>query len=299
MAIENFGELFALISALMWAIAVVIYKHVGESMSANSLNLVKNILGFSLLLPTAMLFEGLVLPPLTLGEWLILAASGYFGVAVADTCYLQALRILGAGRTAIVASLYSPFVVILSIVFLGEHLAPWQWLGFAMVLAGILVVVYQRSYQSIDHSSLFKGLALATIAVSLTAAGVVAMKPILGNSGFFWIVSLRMLAALVGMVVFLFVRGRLRHTYSEVRDGVHRWPQIIIASIVGSYLALPFWLGGFKYADASVASVLNETSSIFIVVMAWLFLKEDLSKRKISGVALTFSGVIVFLGLRL
>jgi len=122
------GEFYALVCALLWASAVVLYKYIGDSLSANTLNLVKNIIGLSLLLPTALIFEGLALPALSLNEWLIVIASGYFGIAVADTWYLQALRYLGAGRTAIVASLYSPFVVILSIIFLGEQLAIWQWL---------------------------------------------------------------------------------------------------------------------------------------------------------------------------
>jgi len=177
------GEVFALVCALMWASAVVLYKYVGESMSANTLNLVKNVIGFSLLVPTALIFEGFSLPSLTLMEWAILIASGYFGIAVADTWYLQALRNLGAGRTAIVASLYSPFVVLLSIVFLNETLALWQWLGFIMVLAGILVVVYQRSYQTVESSMLIKGIVLAAASVFLTASGVVAMKPILTNEG--------------------------------------------------------------------------------------------------------------------
>ena len=297
MAIENFGEVFALVCALMWASAVVLYKHAGESMSANTLNLVKNILGFCLLLPTALLFEGLGLPSLTLSEWLILIASGYFGIAVADTWYLQALRNLGAGRTAIVASLYSPFVVVLSMLFLQESLVLWQWLGFIMVLAGILVVVYQRNYRSLDGAVLIKGIALAAASVFLTASGVVAMKPILVNDGFFWMVSLRMLAGIVGMLIFISIRGQVSSTYIVIRKGEHRWWHILLASVVGSYLALLFWLAGFKYADASVASVLNETANIFIVLMAWLFLKEDLTKRKIVGAALTFFGVVVFLGL--
>jgi len=297
MAIENFGEVFALVCALMWASAVVLYKHVGESMSANTLNLVKNILGLALLVPTALIFEGVVMPSLSISEWLILIASGYFGIAVADTWYLQALRNLGAGRTAIVASLYSPFVVILSIVYLGERLALWQWLGFVMVLAGILVVVYQRSYRNVDSSSLISGITLAAASVFFTAAGVVAMKPILANDGFFWMVSLRMLAGIVGMLIFLSFKAQLRSTYNVIVNDDHRWRHILVASVFGSYLALLFWLGGFKYADASVASVLNETANIFIVLMAWLFLKEDLGKRKLVGVALTFTGVVVFLGL--
>lgn len=294
---ENFGEVFALVCALMWASAVILYKHVGESMSANALNLVKNILALCLLVPTALVFEGLNLPNLSHVEWGVLIASGYFGIAVADTWYLQALRNLGAGRTAIVASLYSPFVVILSILFLQESLALWQWLGFAMVLVGILVVVYQPNYQSVDSANLLKGIALAAGSVFLTASGVVAMKPILINDGFFWMVGLRMLAGIVGMLIFLAIRRRMVSTYDVIIKGKHSWKYIILASVIGSYLALLFWLAGFKYADASVASVLNETSNIFIVLMAWLFLKEEMTKQKVLGASLTFLGVAVFLGL--
>lgn len=291
------GELLALVCALMWATAVVLYKVVGESMSANTLNLVKNLLGLALLLPTAMMMEGVEIPQLDLNMWAILIASGYFGIAVADTFYLQALRMIGASRTAIVASLYGPFVVLLSIFFLGETLATWQWLGFLMVLSGILVVVYQRSKQSLEAGVLLKGALLAAFSVFLTAAGVVAMKPVLVNDGFFWLVALRMLAGVIGMVAYLAIRGQVSHTYHVIMSGDHKWRSIVAASIFGSYFALLFWLGGFKYADASVASVLNETANIFIVLMAAMFLREALTFRKIVGVVLTFSGVLIFLGL--
>ncbi|RBP49697.1 DMT family transporter [Arenicella xantha] len=291
------GEWYSLICALMWASAVILYKYVGDSMSANTLNLVKNIIGLSLLLPTAVLLEGLVLPSLTVGAWAILVISGYAGIAIADTLYLQALRLLGAGRTAIVASLYSPFVVILSMLFLGERLQLWQWCGFALVLMGILVAVYQRHYKSLDGSTLFKGMIFAAGSVLLTAAGVVAMKPLLQSSGFFWMVSLRLLAGVIGMLIYLSLRGQVLSTYRVIVGGQHRWKSIFVASVVGTYFAMVFWLAGFKYADASVASVLNETANIFIILMAWLFLHESLTRRKLLGVCLTFTGVVVFLGL--
>jgi len=141
------GEILALICAIMWASAVILYKYVGDTMRANTLNFVKNSIALCLLLPTALLIEGVALPQLSINQWIVVALSGYIGIAVADTFFLLALRYLGAGRTAIVASLYSPFVVILSIVFLAEQLALWQWHGFIMVLAGIMVVIYQRQYQ--------------------------------------------------------------------------------------------------------------------------------------------------------
>lgn len=289
------GEILALICALMWASAVILYKSAGDSLRANTLNLIKNSFALCLLIPTALIVEGFAFPSLNLQQWLIVAVSGYIGIAVADTFFLQALRNLGAGRTAIIASLYSPFVVILSVLFLGERLAVWQWLGFALVLLGILVVVYQRHYSEVDRKQLIKGFLFAASSVFFTASSIVVMKPVLVNDGFFWLVTLRMLAGLAGMLIYLVLRGQVRQTVSEVVEGQHRWKQIIAGSLFGSYLALLFWVGGFKYADASVASVLNETANIFIVMMAWLFLKEAFTIRKLIGILMTFFGVVIFL----
>ena len=294
------GEFFSLVCALMWASAVVLYKHAGESMSPNTLNLVKNIIGIVLLLPTALVLEGLLIPNLNLQDWLIVFASGYLGIAIADTLYLMTLRTIGASRTAIVASLYSPFVVLFSILFLGDSLALWQWLGLVMVLAGILVVVYRRNAQSVESAQLFKGLLLGASSVLMTAAGVVAMKPILSdqsnNESFFWLVTIRMFAGVVGMLLYLILKRQIQSTIRVVFAETHKWKTIFAASFCGSYLALLFWLAGFKYANASVASVLNETANVFIVILAALFLKESIDRRKLVGISLTFVGVIVFLG---
>lgn len=291
------GEVYALVCAVVWASAVVMYKHVSETMTANTLNLTKNVIGLGLLLPTALLVEQLNIPQLPWQTWLIVAASGYVGIALADTLFIQALRVIGASRTAVVASLYSPFVVLLSILFLGERLNVWQGLGFVMILAGILTVIYQRSKQEVDLPLLIKGAAMAAFSVFLTAGGVVAMKPVLSNDSFFWLVTFRMAAGVLGMLLYISVRGKLVATYCSVFKQSHQWGAIITASVLGAYLAMLLWLAGFKYTSASIASVLNETSSIFIVLMAALFLKEPLTVRKILGVGLAFSGVLVFLGL--
>ena len=86
------GELLALVCAVMWASAVVLYKYVGDSLRANTLNFIKNSIALCLLLPTAILVEGFSLPNLSVTQWVIVALSGYIGIAVADTFFLQALR---------------------------------------------------------------------------------------------------------------------------------------------------------------------------------------------------------------
>jgi len=50
------------------------------------------------------------------------------------------------------------------------------------------------------------------------------------------------------------------------------------------------WMGGMKYAKASVAAVLNQLNTIFIVIIAAIFLKERLTGWKIVAVVLAFLG---------
>ena len=55
------------------------------------------------------------------------------------------------------------------------------------------------------------------------------------------------------------------------------------------------WLGGYKYTQASVAAVLNETSSVFILLFAAWWLREPLTRRSGIGVTLTMSGIVCML----
>jgi drug/metabolite transporter (DMT)-like permease len=52
------------------------------------------------------------------------------------------------------------------------------------------------------------------------------------------------------------------------------------------------WLGGFKWALASTASVLNQLSSVFTIVLARVFLAEPLSRRRAVGGAVAVAGAL-------
>jgi len=53
------------------------------------------------------------------------------------------------------------------------------------------------------------------------------------------------------------------------------------------------WLGGLKYAQASVAAVLNQTATIFTILLAALILREPLTRFRIVAAALAMAGVLL------
>ncbi len=260
-----------------------------------ALNLTKNGIAIAAIIPTVLLFDGAGFPSLSQTDWLIVIVSGVIGIAIADTLYLEALKTIGAARTGIVGSLFSPSVILLSYIFLGERLSWWQWSGFVLVLFGVLMVSYRQPNREVDSKALTAGILAGIAGVFLMAAGVVMVKPILEVHSLLWIVAARLIAGQVGMLLYSLWRNDLGRLHAELRQP-HRWNAIILASILGTYLSLILWLAGYKYTLASIASVLNETASIFIVLLAWLVLREPMSKAKFIGVGLTFTGVIVLMG---
>lgn len=287
----GWGEFFALSSALFWALAVILFRRAGGALPAFELNLFKNLLGFALLIPTVAMVEGLRLPDYPLRDVVIALVSGYIGIAIADTWYLRALHLMGASRTGIVASLFSPFVILLSTIFLGERMVPAQWLGFFLVISGVLLVTWRVKHSAQEKANIKKGAIYGIASMFMMALGIVMVKEILETQPLLLTLEVRLAGGVAGMVVFMLVRGQWQSVKANFQQP-HSWGTIITASFLAAYLSLLLWLAGYRLIDASVASILNETNVVFIILLAWLMLGERIDWRKVAGIALTVGGVI-------
>jgi drug/metabolite transporter (DMT)-like permease len=289
------GELYALGCALAWAVAVILFRQSGESLAPFALNLFKNLMVVPLFLLTILLINGeLAWPAIPLSELGLVLLSGFIGIAVGDTLYFRALNRVGASRVAVAQTLYSPFVIGLSMVWLGERLGLVQWVGVVLVLAGILLVTFQRA-ASREHARLDRlGIATAVLSVFMMAVGIVIAKPLLERHDFLWVVLLRILGGLVGMFAVVLWRRNARallHAYRRVRH----WPQVIAGGLMGTYVSMMLWLAGYKYTQASIAAILNELAAVFIVILAVWLLREPLRLRQAVGMSAAMGGVLLVL----
>jgi drug/metabolite transporter (DMT)-like permease len=283
------GEALSLASALVWAFGVILYRRLGRTLSPTALNFLKNLLVLGMMLPTVLIWHGLGLPPMDAATIAVCLLSGVLGIAVADTLYFRALNTLGAGRTGIIGNFYSPFVILLSYVFLAERLSLLQVAGFALVSIGVLLVSQRDRGEGLPDPTQLKGVLTGMLAVFLMAAAIVMVKRILEAHELLWVVLLRLVGGLLGMLLIFALRRR----WPEFRraGAAIQWGWLLLAAFLGQYLSMILWLGGYKYTQASVAAILNETASVFIVILAWLILGEAMSRRKFGGVALSMAGV--------
>lgn len=290
--IPYIGEILSLLTAVFWAVAVILFKKSGEKVHPLGLNLFKNTMGFLLILVTLVVFKKALFNQVSLADSGLLMLSGAIGIGIGDTLLFACLNLIGAGFTAIVDCLYSPFVIILAVLFLGERLSLLQIFGAVLVVLAVLTVALIRGGHDIDRRDLIRGIILGVLAIMATAIGVVIVKPLLSRIPFLVATEVRMLGALIALILMLFFHPRRRKILSSILDKKSRL-YVVAGSFFGAYMAMLFWLGGMKFTQASISSALNQTNSIFIVILAAVWLKEPLNARRIAAVIIAFLGVIL------
>jgi drug/metabolite transporter (DMT)-like permease len=291
------GELFALTTAVVWAAAVIFLTRSGESLPPLSLNFFRVVLSAVLLLPTmAILGQPLLRAGVPWQDYAQLAASGIIGIAFSDTLFHACLNRVGAGVTAIVDCLYAPFVALCAFLLLGEQLAPLHMGGMVLVVTGILIAGGHGRLPGTTGRTLLVGVLLGAVAMATVALGVVIAKPVLTRQPVVWATGVRQIAALAVLLPVVLVSRQRRQHFAAFRPS-RSWRWTVPGTVLGSYLALMLWLAGMKYTNTGVAAILNQTSTIYILLFASLFLRERFSRRKATACALAIAGaLLVILG---
>jgi drug/metabolite transporter (DMT)-like permease len=288
-SVPYLGEAAALSVAIIWAFAVILFRKSGEVVHPVALNLFKNTLALVLMLPTMWLLGETVFRSAPAGDYLLLLASGVLGIGIADTLFFMSLNLLGAGFSAIVSCLYSPFIIGLSVLWLGESLTAVQVIGVAMIVSAVLSATRQTGSAGIGGRNLGLGILWGILGLATMAVGIVMIKPLLNRSPLLWATEVRLFAgcATLGLGLGLYPkRGRVLSTL------LHRprWAYTFFGSLLGTYVAMILWLAGMKFTQVSIASALNQTSNIFVFAFGALFLREPLTRLRVLGILIGVLG---------
>lgn len=289
------GEFFALACALAWAVAVILFRKAGLSVPPLALNLFRVTVSSGLFLVTMGVTGRPLLHVAPLADYLILAVSGVIAIALSDTLFHMSLNRVGAGVNAVVDSLYSPFVVMFAFLMLSERLGPGELAGMVLIVAAVILSTQVRPPQGTTHRELVKGVAIGVAAMASLAFGIVLAKPVIERNDVVWSTTIRQLGALAALVPAALIAPGRRRTWAVFRPRAV-WRFSLPGTVMGSYLALLLWIGGMKYTAAGTASILNQTSTIYILILATVVLHEPFTRRKALAAIMAVAGALLVLG---
>lgn len=286
------GETLALGAAFVWSVSLILFRR-SEAVSPIGLNLFKNVVGAVLLLITMAIAGQSIALDRPGADWLRLFASGVLGMGLADTLIFMALRRLGPAMLAIVDTVYAPVMVTLSVLFLHEQVGAGFVVGAVAVVVGVYVATVERVGKptELPKEGRAVGIVLGVVGIVSMGVGVIIVKPVLNDSSLLEVTLIRLLSGIVSQLVWIGVTPSARDAFAAFRPS-KAWKTMVPAGVLGAYVSLLLWLGGFKWADPSVASVLNQMSTVFTIVLARIFLGEALSWRKVWGGVLAVGGAL-------
>jgi drug/metabolite transporter (DMT)-like permease len=137
----NRGDLGMIAAAIAWAIySLVLKRRTLEAIPTLALFFAIAIAGVFALTPF-MVYEVVTAGrfPMTLNSWISILGLAIFPSVLSFSFYQYGIKTVGPSITAVFMYLLPPYGVMLAVVFLGERLHLYHWLGFAMVLGGVIL----------------------------------------------------------------------------------------------------------------------------------------------------------------
>lgn len=285
----HLGDILALTCALTWAFGVLLFRR-ASSIDPQSLNLFKNVGAVVLLAMTMLVLGKRVDWNRPTHDWLLLVGSATLGITVGDSLFFAGLQRITPGVAAVTDCLFSPMVVMISVIWLGEPFGGTTAAGAALVVSGLVVVSWQAGEGgNVDR----RGVLLAVGGVLATAVGFAMARPVLVKSDLVEVTTLRLLVASVTLATIQLVRGRASVLRALFTPGPH-WRLMWPPTVVGPFLSMLMWLGAAKYTTASRAALLNQMSTVFLLVLSRMN-GEVMPARRWVGAGLAFAGAMLVL----
>ncbi|NMB76643.1 MAG: DMT family transporter [Myxococcales bacterium] len=286
------GELSSILCALFWAVAVILFRKSGATTPPLILNLWKNLFGLLLFGATLLLLGISWTGQASEADLSRLIVSGAIGIGISDTIFFASLNRLGASRFAVVDCLYAPLVALCSFLFLAEPVKATLLFALMLVVPAVWLGAWEPRREPIERGQLLSGIALGALALLLAAIGIVLAKPALDRVDPWWAAAVRLLAGtalVIPQALWPSQRTALRRAFTPGRH----WLLLGAAAFMGTYVAMFFWILGVKHTYATIASLLNQLSVIFMVLLAAAFLRERLHWRRTLAVGLGVAGAVL------
>jgi drug/metabolite transporter (DMT)-like permease len=96
------------------------------------------------------------------------------------------------------------------------------------------------------------------------------------------------------MAFFFFIKNEHVHFINLFRQRKN-WRYAFPGTILGNFLAMTCWVAGFQLTEVSSAAILNQTNTIFLVILSSIIFRETFTIRRLIATILAISGSMLVL----
>jgi drug/metabolite transporter (DMT)-like permease len=229
-------------------------------------------------------------PRWSLKEWVTLAALGASGIFLYNLCFLYGMRMIEAGRGALVVALTPALVAASDWLLFGAPMSPTKAAGIGLAMFGCLLVVTNG-----DPRLLFTGQVGLGEWLIIGCSALWAVYTFVGRRGTCTLSPLAMTfgASLTGWIM-LTVAALLQGSLFLLAETTWRgWSAIVFLGLFGTALAFTWYAEAVQRIGATRSAAFINLVPVSAVILGAVLLDERLGVAVLSGGALVIAGVVI------
>ncbi len=296
------GEIAALLTAVFWMVTSMSFESAGKKIGSLQVNLIRLVFAFFIYGVVNYFRRGMILPmDASAEQWAWLALSGIVGFVIGDLLLFQSYVVIGARIAMLIMALAPPITAFVSWIILGEVLSLMNWVGMAVTLTGISIVILKREKNEditrkshkITTNYSIKGILLAFGGAVGQGVGLVLSKKGMGNYDAFAASHIRVITGMIGFAIIILFTKR----YDKVWKALQHKPamkRVALGSVFGPFLGVSFSLLAIQNTQAGVAASIMSIVPVLIIPPAIFLFHEKVNWKEIIGAVITVGGVAIF-----
>lgn len=293
------GEIFALITSVMWVISAMAFESAGKKIGSLPLNLIRLVFAFVFISIYTFFSRGMFFATdVDLNSFLWLALSGVIGFVIGDIMLFQAYVVVGARISTLIMSLVPAITALLGWLILGETLSPKQIIAMVIAMSGIFIVLFGRGKntdpnQKKNKKAIVIGLLLALGGAIGQAGGLVVSKKGMGTYDAFASTQIRIITGIICFAIILTFAKKWKKTFAGLKN-FSAVKSISLGAFVGPFLGVSFSLIAVKYTETGIAATLSSLAPVLIILPSMIFFKEKVKLIEVVGAVVSVIGVALF-----
>lgn len=292
------GELFAILTAICWAITSTAFEHAGKKIGSLSLNIIRLWFALVFLIIYSGFVRGIPLPTdASIEAWQWLLLSGFIGLFLGDLLLFEAFTLIGARISMLIFSSVPPLSAIMAFIILGDTMTLVQLAGMVVTVTGIAMVILTRD--NTDKTKLKFTHPVLGILFAFGGAFCQALGYIVGKLGMeaglttydpFASTQIRAIGAIICFSIYITIRRSWPNVWKSFRQK-SAMTSTVIGSVFGPFLGVSFSLAALSYTTPGVAATLTAITPVILIPVAIFYNKERLNIKEILGAFVAIMGV--------
>lgn len=288
--LAGFG--LALLSAVVWAFAPVLYRRGIDQLSYTALGAIRT-LGSTLTAGTFLFFtlgKGAFAPP-PLPLLAAVFGGSVIWLVAGDLFYFASLHRLGVALGVPISSAYPLLAVPAAWIFLGEPASPVVFGAAVLIVAGLVLLSprpERKNRSTLSRRDFRVGVTYAFLCMSCWTFGIISNRLFMDRLPIPQLEWWRSVSVLCGSWLLFWIRDR--KGFPKVSSGGVLF-EAMLAGALGLTLGNLLFTYSQKFIAVDLATCAASARPFFSAAFAALFLGERLTPRLVSGIALVAAGV--------